>query len=136
MQLNAYLSFKGDCSEAFAFYERALGAETLMTMPYGGSPMADQAPEGWADKIMHGRIRIGDQIVMGSDAPPGRYTTPAGMQLSLETPDEHEADRIFAALAEGGAVGMPIQETFWAKRFGMVTDRFGVPWMVDCQKPG
>lgn len=136
MQLSPYLSFDGRCAEAFKFYEQVLGATTVVTMLYGGSPMAGETPSELHGKVMHGRIKIGGQVVMASDAFPGRYQTPAGFNVTLEIKDEAEAERVFAALADGGAVHMPIQETFWAKRFGVVTDRFGTPWMVDCEKAG
>ena len=134
MHLNPYLTFDGTCAEAFAFYERCFGTKASMTMRYGDSPMAEQTPPELRDKIMHTRINVGGVSLMGSDAPPGRYAAPAGTTICLGTDEPAEADRIFAALAEGGQVGMPIQETFWARRFGMVTDRFGTPWMVNCEK--
>ncbi len=135
MELSPYLTFNGDCAEALKFYQQTFGAEVVLALPYGGSPMAEHVPAEWGDKLMHARIVIGGRQVMASDSMPGRYQPPAGLSLSLEFPDEREADRVFAALADGGAVHMPIQETFWAKRFGVVTDRFGTPWMVDCEKP-
>lgn len=135
MRLNPYLSFDGNCAEAFAFYEKSLRGNIAFTMRWGESPMADQAPPDFRDKIMHMRMAVAGFTLMGSDAPPGRYTRPAGMMVSVSVDDPAEADRMFAALAEGGQVSMPIQETFWAQRFGMLTDRFGIPWMVNCEKP-
>jgi PhnB protein len=105
-------------------------------MAYGGSPMAEHVPAEWRDKVMHASVSIGGQMVlMGSDAPPDRYKAPQGITVSLGIAEPAEADRVFAALAEGGTVTMPIQETFWALRFGMLTDQFGIPWMVNCGKP-
>lgn len=135
MRLDPYLTFDGTCAEAFAFYERCFGAKAGMTMRYGDSPMAEQTPPEFRNKIMHTRLDVAGVALMGSDAPPGRYARPAGTMVSIGADDPAEAERIFAALAEGGQVGMPIQETFWARRFGMVTDRFGTPWMVNCEKP-
>ena len=136
MQINPYLGFNGDCEAAFKFYERCLGGKIVMMMTYGDSPMAEQMPSGFGGKIMHVRMTVGDFVLMGSDAPPDRHEAMKGFSVSLGIDDPAEADRVFHALAENGTVGMPIQETFWAARFGMLTDRFGTPWMVNCEKPG
>jgi PhnB protein len=135
MQLNPYLTFNGECEAAFKFYERILGGKIGAMMRYGGSPMADKTPSDWHDKIMHARITVGDKVLMGSDAPPGHQEAMKGISVSLGIDEPAEADRIFNALAEGGKVGMPIQPTFWALRFGMLVDRFGTPWMINCEKP-
>ncbi len=95
--------------------------------------MEEQTPPELRDKIIHARCAIADTILMGSDAPPGRYQAPQGFNVSLEFTDIAEAERIFQALADGGTVTMPVQQTFWAARFGMLTDKFGVPWMVNCE---
>ncbi|MEO8716411.1 MAG: VOC family protein [Acetobacteraceae bacterium] len=134
MQINPYLGFNGDCEAAFKFYERCLGGKIVMMMTYGESPMAEQTPAGSRGKIMHARMTVGDWVLMGSDAPPDHYEAMKGISVSLVTDDPAEADRVFHALAENGTVGMPIQETFWADRFGMLVDRFGTPWMVNCEK--
>ncbi|MBV9653151.1 MAG: VOC family protein [Acetobacteraceae bacterium] len=135
MRLDPYLSFDGNCAEAFAFYAQCFNARVSFAMTYGQSPMAGQTAPEYRDKIMHTRIDVGGVQLMGSDAPPGYYKRPAGSMISVGTDDPAEADRIFGMLAEGGQVTMPIAETFWARRFGMVTDRFGTPWMVNCEKP-
>jgi PhnB protein len=135
MQLNSYLSFNGDCEAAFKFYEQALGAKTEMLLTYGGSPMASQTPAELQNKIMHGRLSIDGQTLMGSDALCGRYEQPKGVWISLGITDPAEADRVFAALLENGRAVMPIGETFWALRFGMLIDQFGIPWMINCEKP-
>lgn len=135
MQVNPYLSFNGQCAEAFRFYQRALGGTIEMLMSVGQSPMADQAPPEHKDRIMHASMRIGDTQIMGGDGPPSSFRPMQGFCVNLAIADPAEAERVFAVLAEGGQVGMPIAETFWAKRFGMVTDRFGTPWMVNCSKP-
>ena len=135
MRLNPYVSFNGNCAAAFRFYEKALGGKIAMTMTYGESPMADQTPPGMRDKIMHTRLISGDLVLMGSDAPPDRYQESKGAMLALGVDTPQEAERVFQALAEKGTVTMPIAETFWAQRFGMLTDQFGIPWMVNCEKP-
>jgi PhnB protein len=134
MELNPYLAFNGTCREAFTFYEKCLGGKITMMMTHADSPMADQTPPEHLDKIMHVRMVVGDKVLMGGDAPPGHFTPPAGFSVSLGIAAPAEAERVFAALSEGGTVRMPIQETFWAQRFGMFIDRFGTPWMVNCEK--
>ena len=133
LKLNPYLNFNGNTRIAFEFYSRLLGGKLDM-QTFGESPMADQTDPDWRDKIVHARLTIGDAVLMASDAPDGRYQQPQGMMVSLQVDTAAEADRIFTALAEGGEVSMPIQETFWAERFGMCVDRFGIPWMVNCEK--
>lgn len=132
MHLNPYLLFNGDCAEAFKFYEETLGGKIASMFPYKGSPAAEHAPPEWADKIMHATVMIADQPLMGSDAPPGRYEQPKGISVSISLKDPEKGERIFNALAEGGTTTMPFQKTFWAAGFGMCTDRFGIPWMVNC----
>lgn len=134
MQLNPYLHFGGQCEAAFKFYEQCLGGKIQMMMTYGESPVGNQMTEEWRKKIIHVRLVVGDNVLMGSDAPPERFAKPQGFSVSIGVDDPSEADRIFHGLAEGGTVHMAIQETFWAKRFGMVMDRFGTPWMVNCEK--
>jgi PhnB protein len=134
MQLNPYLTFNGQCETAFKFYEKVLGGKIEAMMPHEGSPMADHVPSEWGKKIMHARLNIGDRILMGSDAPPDRYQPMQGFSVSLGIDDPNEAERVFHALAENGSVQMPIQKTFWAARFGMLVDRFGTPWMINCEQ--
>ena len=135
MKLNPYLNFDGRCEEAFRVYEKCLGGRILLMMTYGESPMGGQTEPGWRGKIMHTTLAVGDQILQGADAPPGRYQKPQGIAVTIGLSDQAEAERIFAALAENGVVEFPLQETFWAVRFGMVTDRFRIPWMINCEKP-
>jgi PhnB protein len=135
VQVTPYLSFNGQCEEAFKFYEKHLGGKISFMMTYGDSPMADQAPPEWKKKIMHVTLTLDDYVLQGADAPPGQYQKPQGFTISLGTDDAEEADRVFTALEEKGVVGMPLQETFWALRFGAVTDQFGTPWMINCEKP-
>ena len=135
MQLNSYLLFDGRCQEAFQFYEKLLGGKITALFPHRGTPAEGQVPPEWLDKVMHATLTIGDSILMGSDAPPDRFKQPHGFSVNIAVKDPSEAERIFHALAENGSVGMPIQETFWALRFGMTKDRFGIPWMINCEKP-
>lgn len=135
MDTNVYLHFNGNCEEAFKFYEKNLGAKIVTLFRYDGSPMADQTPPELKQKVMHGRITIGDKIIMGSDAPDGRYSKPGGFSINIDSKDVAEAERIFNAMSEGGQVHMPFAETFWAKRFAMFIDKFGIPWMVNVEKP-
>ena len=133
MQMNPYLTFNGQCEAAFKFYERLLGGKIEVLLTHEGSPMANQVPSEWQNKILHARLVVGDGIVMGSDAPPERYEKAQGFSVSLQVPSTAEAERIFRALAESGKVQMPLQQTFWAARFGMLIDRFGTPWMINCE---
>ena len=135
MQLYPYLTFNGQCEAAFKFYEKVLGGKIEAMMNYGSSPMAEQTSPEWRNKIMHARLSIGDKILMASDAPPDRYEAMKGIMVTLGIDDPGEAERIFRALSENATVQMPIQETFWARRFGMLVDQFGTPWMVNCEKP-
>lgn len=133
MKLNPYLSFNDECKAAFKFYEQCLGGKIDSMMTYGESPMAEQTPPDKLDKIMHASLIVGDSVLMGSDAPPQFMEKPQGFSVSLVFTDPEEAERIFNALAENGTVQMPIQETFWSPRFGMLIDRFGIPWMINCE---
>jgi PhnB protein len=133
MQLNSYLTFNGDCKTAFEFYEKTFGGKLEAMMTHAGTPAESQMPPGWRDKILHARLMVGNSALMGSDAPPDRYQRPQGFYVNIGTTDPEEAERVFQALAADGKVSMPLQQTFWARRFGMLTDRFGVPWMVNCE---
>ena len=132
MKLVPYLNFDGNCAEAFRFYEQVLGGK-LEVMSHGNSPIRDQVPPDWHDRVMHARLEIGDQVLMASDSPPGRHDATKGMYVSIGIDDPAEAERIFNALTENGTVQMPFEETFWAYRFGMLVDRFGIPWMINCE---
>ena len=138
MQLKPYLHFNGQCEEAFAFYEKCLGAKIVMLMTYGSSPIAAQAPPGWQEKIVHATLTLsdqalGDQVLQGADAFPEHYRKPQGFAISLNIQAAADADRIFSDLAANGTVQLALQETFWALRFGMLVDQFGTPWMINCQ---
>jgi PhnB protein len=134
MRLHPHLSFNGDCEAAFKFYENALNAKITFSMTYGESPMKDKMPPEMRDKVIHTTLTWGDQVLSGADAPSGSYQTPQGTTVTVDIDDPAEAERIFAALSQNGKVMMPIQETFWANRFGMVVDQYQVPWMVNCGK--
>jgi PhnB protein len=134
MKINTYLNFNGQCEEAFRFYAEVLGGQNLMMMKYAQSPAADQTTPAMADKVMHAQMTVGGQVLMGSDGPASSSRT-AGFAINVGVTDPAEAERIFHALAEGGHPHMPLAETFWAVRFGMLVDRFGIPWMVNCEKP-
>ena len=134
MQLNAYLNFNGDCQAAFRFYEKCLGGTIVAMQTHGESPMADKVPPAWRDRILHARLEVGEAALMGADAPPEHYQKPQGLYVSLSVAEPEDAERIFKALAENGTVQMAIQRTFWSLRFGMLVDRFGTPWMVNCNQ--
>jgi PhnB protein len=135
MQLNPYLVFNGQCEEAFKFYEKVLGGKITGLMTHGNSPMASQVAPEWRAKIMHAHMTVGDYVLMGSDAPPQHFQKPQGFSVSIVVKTAEEAERIFAALSEKASIVMPLQQTFWSPRFGMLTDRFGIPWMVNCDQP-
>ena len=133
MEVSPYLLFNGDCEAAFKYYEKHLGGKIEAMLTHEGTPAAEHVPENWRGKILHARMTVGDQVLMASDAPPGRYSRPQGFSVSLGIKKQEDAERIFKALAESGNVTMPLEKTFWALRFGMVTDRFGIPWMINCE---
>jgi PhnB protein len=131
MKLQPYLYFGGDCRAAFGLYQQVLGGEVATMMTYGEGPPGLVGPE-WRDMILHATLKIGEEELLGSDAPPGRYQPPAGFDVTIALDDLDEARRIFGALSEGGTVTMALQETFWTRGFGMLTDRFGIHWMINC----
>ncbi len=117
------------------FYEKTLGGKIVAMITYADAPDPSQSPPEHRDLIMHARMTVGDKVLMGSDAPEERFNRPQGFSVSLGIDDPQEAERVFTGLCEGGAnVIMPIGETFWAQRFGMLVDRFGTPWMINCEK--
>jgi PhnB protein len=130
MRVQPYLFFEGRCEEALEFYRRALGAEVEMLMRFKESPDPGSCSPGAEEKVMHASFRIGDSTVMASDGNCQGHPRFQGISLSLTAADDAEAERLFAALAEGGQVQVPLEKTFFSSRFGMVADRFGVPWMV------
>jgi PhnB protein len=134
MRLNPYLTFNGQCEAAFKFYEKCLPGKVVMMMTYGDSPLSRQAPPEWRQKIIHATFAFGEYILQGADSLPESYCKPQGFSVMLNLDAAAEADRIFNALAEQGTVQIPLQESFWASRFGMLTDQFGTPWTINCGK--
>jgi PhnB protein len=132
MQSNTYLNFNGDCAAAFKFYEQCLGGKIVAKATYGESPMAEQTPSEQRDRIMHMQLIVGDVNLMGADCPPEYFENPQGFNVNLQFDNVEEGERIFNALAENGTVKMPFEKTFWADRFGMIVDKFGTPWMINC----
>jgi PhnB protein len=133
MNMAPYLNFNGDCQAAFQFYQSTFNGKLGELFPYAGSPMENDVPAHWKNKIMHGSVTILGQTLMGADNPPGKYERPQGFSLALHLTDAAETERIFAALANGGKITVPLAKTFWAERFGMVTDPFGIPWALNCE---
>jgi len=134
MKPSTQLTFDGNCEEAFKYYEKTLGAKITSIMRWGESPMKDRVPKEYGNRVIHGTINIAGMDVGGGDAPPQMYRKPQGMMVGLDPQRPEEAERVFAALSDGGLVTMKLEETFWAKRFGMCVDRFGIPWMINCGK--
>lgn len=134
MKIQPYLNFSGQCEEAFRTYERVLGGKIVASFTFGTSPMAAKYPE-LANKIMHATLSVGDQVILGSDVPPEYFQQPQGMAICLDIPDVETAERVYAGLSEHADIRMPLQETFWAKRYAHFNDRFGTPWMINVSKP-
>lgn len=134
MQLHPYLFFNGDCEAAFKFYEQCLGGKIQAMTTHAGTPSEEHVPAEWRHKVLHASLIVGDQVLLASDVPPGQYEKPKGFFVHLQMKDPTEAERIFHALAEDGMVQMPLQPTFWATLFGMLVDRFAIPWMVHCER--
>jgi PhnB protein len=133
MSIQPYLFFDGRCEEAIAFYRNTLGAEKTMLMRFNESPEPCQEgtmPPGYEDKVMHAEIRIGETTVMASDGQCKGQPSFQGFSLVLTAADDAHAEKLFTAIGEGGQVQMPLARTFFASKFGMVADRFGVSWMV------
>ena len=126
------LAVIGSLLAAFTLYARCLGGQIGELFRYEGSPMANEVPGDWGNKVMHGSVRLADQTLMGADVPPEKYEAPGGFSLSLHMTATADAERIFAELASGGRAVMPLEKTFWAERFGMLVDRFGIPWTINC----
>lgn len=137
--IEPYLFFNGRCEEALEFYRRALGAEIEMIMRYKESPEPPppgRVPPGFEDKVMHASFRVGGTHVMASDGCSNEKARFEGFRLAISVNTEADADRVFKALAQGGQVSMPLSKTFWSPRFGMVTDQYGVGWMVSVMAAG
>jgi PhnB protein len=136
MRWNPYLAFDGNCEAAFKFYERCLGGKIVAMITYADMPSGQPVAPEHAKRIMHARLVTGDQVLMGGDAPAGMpFKGIHGCSVAVQVDKPEDAERLFKALSEKGTVDMPMQETSWAIRFGMLKDQFGVPWMVNCEMP-
>lgn len=136
MKLSTYLMFDGHCREAFTLYQAVLGGKLTAMMDHRGTPAEEHVAPEWIDKIMHACLEIEGQMLMASDAPPDRSDGPMrSVSVSVNVPDIAEAERIFAGLSEGATIQMPMAETFWSPRFGMLRDRFGTNWMIGADMP-
>src|ERR1700761_2241 len=133
MKINPYLNFDGRCEEAFTFYAKVLGGKIEGKFTFAEAPPEMGSHADWKDKIMHARLVIGDQVILGSDAPPGRYGKPAGTFVSLSLKDPNEGKRIFESFSAGGQTLMPYGKTFWSPGFGMCIDKYSIPWMINCE---
>jgi PhnB protein len=134
MKLNPYLMFDGRCEEAFTTYQKILGGEIVAMIPHEGTTAGEHVPPGWRKKIIHARLVANGMVLMGSDAPPDHQEPMKGFSVALNVKEPAEAERIFNALADQGTVRAPLSETFFAVKFGMMVDRFGTPWMINCEK--
>ena len=136
MKVQAYVTFGGRCEEALEFYKKSIGAEVTALMRWKESPdTAMKGPVGFEEKIMHANFRIGETQLMADDGMGDKAAEFKGMTLAIEAADDVEAKRVFTALGQGGNVSMPLMKTFWTSSFGMLTDKFGVPWMVNVTAP-
>lgn len=133
MRLTTYVNFRGDCAEAFRHYERHLGAKVESSMTFGEMPGPGPLGPEWADKVLHAVLRIGGTELLGADIPAAEPVRSAYLTLTVDS--DAEAERVFAALADGGQVLMKMEETFFATRFGQVRDRFGIAWMIMHRRP-
>jgi PhnB protein len=136
MQINPYLNFDGNCEEAFQLYEKALGRGSIAIIFPERAPAEQHGTAEWKKKIAHARMEIGGETIMASDVPPTRYVKPQGFSVAVTVKTKADAEKVFNELANGGTVRMPLAATFWSVAFGMVTDRYGVPWMVNCEQNG
>jgi PhnB protein len=130
MKMSVHLNFNGNCKDAFDFYQKVFKADTPFSMTYGQAPEGAPVPADWGDKVMHTAIPLGSGVLMGCDAPPDRTKPMGGFQVCMEDKDQAEVKRIFDALSDGGNVSMPLTKTFWSPLFGMLTDKYGVGWML------
>jgi PhnB protein len=135
MSLSCHLTFDGRCEEAFRAYQRVLGGEIKTMLEYGQSPLASQVPSHWQRRIAHATLVLDAHELLGSDAFPDAYETPRGFIVTLGMADPSKAKQTFASLAEGGRIQVPFQETFWSPGYGVLVDRFGVPWELNSEGP-
>jgi len=130
--MNPYVAFRGQCREAFAEYADCLGGHVETLVTFGQSPLVDETPAGRHDLVLHARLRVGNWVLMGGDMADDCYEAPRGFSVHIAVDDPARAATAFDRLADGGTVRMPFAETFWAERFGMLVDRFGIPWIINC----
>ena len=135
MQLHTYLNYGGNCEQAFKFYEQHLGGKITMLMRHGEQPDASKVPAEWQNAVLHARMDLGGTELLGADMPPDRFQPIRSAYLTLTLGSDAEADRVFALLADGGQIFMPMQDTFFASRFAMLRDRFGTSWMLLHPRP-
>ena len=135
MKLSIHLTYSGQCEAAFRFYERCLDGTIVTMLRYGDSPMAKHVPPEWREKIVHASLTVGGHVLAGADLLPKDFASPQGFFALLDIDDPSDAERVFHALSENGTVRMPIQKTFWASRFGVLVDQFGIPWEINCGLP-
>ena len=135
MKLHPYLNYGGNCEQAFRFYEEHLGGKITMMMTFAGQPLPEDAPADWSKAIMFARMTIGETELMGNDVPPKRFQPMRSVYLSLTVGSTEEAEKIYGLLADGGQIFMPMAETFFAFRFGMLRDKFGTSWMIIHERP-
>lgn len=133
MRIIPYLSFNGNCREAFEFYREVLDAKDFNIITHGETPAGEHVSAGWQDKVINAYLKSDQAEIMGADTPPEMgQSTMQGITISIQLEDEARAKRIFDAFAADGSIYMPFERTFWARKFGMVTDRYGTPWMINC----
>jgi len=135
VKLHTYLNYGGNCEEAFRFYERHLGGKVTTLMRRAEQPNPGEIPPGWENSILYARMELGETDLMAADVPPERFQPMRSAYLSLAVTTPDEAERIYTLLADGGQIFMPMQETFFAFRFGMLRDKFGTSWMILHPKP-
>ena len=134
MKISAHLCFDGTCEEAFRFYQQILGGVITTMLRYGESPLAQQTPAHMRSKIIHATLVIGAHELLGADIALAERTVPAGYFVTVGVPDPVRAEEVFRALSSDGEVRMPFQKTFWSAGFGVLVDRFGIPWEVNCEQ--
>lgn len=133
MKLTPYINFEGNAEEVLNFYKSVFNGEIVMTSRYGDSPMP--VDDDWKNKLIHARLKFDDNMLYISDGPKDYKIPPGGnIQLSVEIPDENKIEEVFNKMALGGKVTMPLADQFWGAKFGMLTDKFGIGWMFNCEK--
>ncbi len=134
MQINPHLNFDGRCEEAFKLYEKALGGKIVAMLPHEDTPAEQHTRAEWKKKILHARLEVGGEAIMGTDVSPEQFARPRGFSVSVTVKTKADAEKVFNELAKGGTVTLALSATFFSAAFGMVTDKYGVPWMVNCEQ--